>query len=145
MSRPHELYDRWQRAGAGRGRRASAPARFRPVGYRAGGPSPLPGPNPASGPGAQPGPSPAPTPNPRPGPVPVAPALPGGSDGLNLGAVLSGGIAELTGIGQVLLGAGFLAVALLLLLGETSAGGQLARDTRRAVVGAGRLALTKRA
>lgn len=136
MSQPHDVYDRWQRARAGRGRRASAPARFRAIGYRAGGPSPQPGPNPQSGPGAQPGPGVAPTPNPSPGPAPVASALPGGSSGpdLSISNLFSGAEAGVITAGQVVIGLLVMAVGLLLVIGETRAGAPLARNMRRAAV-----------
>lgn len=123
MSQPHELYDRWQRAGAGRGRRASAPARFRPVGYRAGGPVP-------PGPLGQ-----RPAGDTTQGPAPGGPTSTPDGGGVDLGAAVSAALRDLTGIGQVLLGVLLLATAALLLLSTTSAGGQLAGQVRRAATG----------
>lgn len=137
---------------SGRSRRVLGPARFRPIGYRVGrgGPSPQPGPNPALGPGT-PAPGPAVTPSPTPGPSPTAPtvsplpSIPNPFSGLPnpLGDAATGwaaiGERAVSGL-QVLLGAAILGVGLLVLLGETRQGGQLARSARRAVlrVGGGR-------
>lgn len=77
----------------------------------------------------------------------MAPALPGGSSGLDLGGAIQRVLAEFTGVGQVFLGTALVGVALLLLLGETQAGGTLARGARagvrraaRAIPGVGALA-----
>jgi hypothetical protein len=85
-------------------------------------PQPQPGSNPAAGPGPQPAPTPTPTPHPQPGPAPPAQTP------------KSGPLFDLSGIGHTLLGGGQIAlgglvvgVALLILVGQTGAGGEAAR------------------
>jgi hypothetical protein len=118
------------------GRRVTSPDRFRPIGYRAGGPTP--NPQPGLGPPAPV--TPAPTPKPSPGPSPAAPSLPnqnpfGGSPS-GLAAVLTKAADDTVAGLQVALGALIMVVGLLLLAGEMGAGGQLAAGTVR---GAGRV------
>lgn len=113
-----------------------APSRFRPIGYRAGGPNPQPGPNPAAGPGVQPGPAPQPTPNPQPGPAPPA-TTPGSSSSSDPGlfGTIGALLTKLESGSQVALGALIMGVGILLALG-TGAG--VAQGARRAVAGGAR-------
>lgn len=117
---------------AGHSRRVIAPARFRPIGYRAGGPSPQPGPNPSAPNPPAAAPTPQPTPNPTPGPAPPA-TTPTSPPGPDLGSAIRTALGDVQSAGQVLLGAAVLAVGLILLLGETGAGGQVAKGVKRGV------------
>jgi hypothetical protein len=119
-------------------RRVTAPSRFRPIGYRAGGPSPQPGPNPsAPNPPAAP-PTPQPTPNPQPGPAPPA-TTPVGPPGPDLGAAITAALGDVQAAGQVLLGAALVAVALVLLMGDTALGRGAVKRGLRAIPGVGAL------
>jgi len=117
--------------GYGRQRRVVAPGLLRPIGYRAGGPTPQPGPgpNPAAGPGAQPAPGPQPTPNPTPESAPVAPNLPPLFGGVDLGGAFNAAITGFEAGGMILLGVLCVGVGLLLVLSTTSVGGTAAKKT----------------
>jgi hypothetical protein len=123
------------------GRRVTSPDRFRPIGYRAGGPTP--NPQPGLGPPAPV--TPAPTPKPSPGPSPAAPSLPnqnpfGGSPS-GLAAVLTKAADDTVAGLQVALGAIIMLTGLLLLMAETGTGGELAASAGRGVKRAGKLAV----